>query len=463
MSYLHQTLLAAAVCFVFLGCDSTQTEPSATPDSGFAGSGGFGGMDGAGGEGGAGGVDVPPISFQQFLLDWYADYDQDQGTNYLENEGRFEGGLEFRLDNDVVNFDRWSDVAYGPHGVRTMMDILLPSGVDSAPVVVFMHGGGFGSKDKSEIYTESRSQVAARYLAAGVAVASINYRFKRKVNCVRNSAACMTKLEPDWDCAGGADETECRLDVIYRDGARSIQYLRYRSEALNIDPDRIGAWGSSAGSQIVTWVGLVPDLAMAEHADPVLRESTRLRVIGHRNSQPTGASFLWPELVTFEQDGASCDQLTVWETLAEVEGETAYNESMQLDMADVNDAERTLHQHARDLIRVVDFLAAMDAEAPPFITTSPVDDFSCEELSQLGEAANATGATSDDINRFTGKMLHHPRMAATLHERCEAQGLSSCNIVTAFQDTYTGIPVDASNAGYKKDEDKIRQFMIETL
>ena len=49
----------------------------------------------------------------------------------------------------------------------------------------------------------------------------------------------------------------------------------------------------------------VPDLAMAEHADPVLRESTRLQVVGHRNSHmPTGASFLWSDLVTFEQDGA---------------------------------------------------------------------------------------------------------------------------------------------------------------
>ena len=121
----------------------------------------------------------------------------------------------------------------------------------------------------------------------------------------------------------------------------------------------------------------------------------------------------------------SCDQLAVWETLAEVEGETGYNQAMQLEMADVHDSERALHQHAQNLIRVVDFRNAMDAEDPPFITTSPVRDLSCEELTELGEAASATGATSEVISSFTGKMVHHPRrMSTTLYERCVEQGLS---------------------------------------
>ena len=408
-------------------------------------------------------VDVPPVSFQQFLLDWYVDYDQGQSTAYLEDEGTLEEGLSFSLDSDVVNFDKWSDVAYGPHGVRTMMDIYLPAGVNSAPVVVFVHGGGFGSKDKSEINTDSRWLVAARYLKAGVAVASINYRFKRKVDCEVDSTACVTQVDPDWNCAGVANETGCRLDVIYRDGARAIQYLRYRSEEFNIDPDRIGAWGSSAGSQIVAWIGFVPDLAMPEHPDPVLRESTRLQVIGHRNSQVSGASFLWLNYVTFEQDGTSCDQVAVWEALAEVKGATGYNDSMQLAMVDVNDPERALHQHAQDLTRVVHFIDAMDSEDPPFITTSPVQDYSCEELTALGAAANATNATPEAINFFNGKMVHHPRMSEPLYERCVERGLSSCDIITAFEDSYTEIPVGTPNAGYRSDEDKLRQYMIENL
>lgn len=414
-------------------------------------------------------VDAPPVSFQEFLLDWYADYDQGEGTDYLSDEGTLEEGLSFPVDSGVVHFDRWSDVAYGPHGLRTMMDIYLPAGVDSAPVVVFIHGGGFGSKDKSEITLDSahidepRSVVAARYLEAGFAVASINYRFKRKVDCETYPDACETIVDPSWDCAGAADETGCRLDVIYRDGARAIQYLRYRSEELSLDPDRIGAWGSSAGSQIVAWIGLVPDLAMSGHPDPVLRESTHLQAIGHRNSQVTGASFLWPDSITFKQDDDGCDQLSVWEMLAEANGERGYNEAMQLDMADVTDPGRALHQHAQDLTRVVHFLDALDAEDPPLITTSPVNDLSCEQLRALGEAATAPGATDDAITNFQGKMVHHPRMSEPLHQRCLEQGLSSCDIITAFEDSYTGIPVDASDAGFRSDEDWLRQYMIATL
>ena len=407
--------------------------------------------------------DAPPVSFQEFLLDWYADYDQGQGTDYLRNEGTLEEDLRFPLDGGMVNFDRWSDVAYGPHGERTTMDIYLPAGVEAAPVVVFMHGGGFGSKDKSEITTTSRAPVVGRYLREGFAVASINYRFKRKVDCELNPEVCTTRVEPEWDCAGGPDATGCRLDLIYRDGARAIQYLRYRSEALNLDPDRIGAWGSSAGSQIVAWIGLMPDLAMPGHADPVLRESTRLQAIGHRNSQVTGASFLWPDYISFERDDSSCDDISVWEELAVLNGETGYNESLQLEMVDVNDSERALHQHAQDLIRVVHFFDAMDAEDPPFITTAPARDLSCEVLAEAGEVANAGEATVDEINYFQGKMLHHPRMSEPLYDRCVEQGLPLCEIITDFEDSYSGIPVDDANAAYRSDEDWLRQFMIETL
>jgi len=153
----------------------------------------------------------------------------------------------------------------------------------------------------------------------------------------------------------------------------------------------------------------------------------------------------------------------VWETLAQVSGETGYLEAMQLEVADVNDPERALHRHVQDLVLVVDYLNAMDSEDPPFITTSPVRDYSCEELTALGEAASATDATERDIGAFTGKMVHHPRMSEPLYEQCVAAGLSSCNIITAYDDSYSGIPVGDSNAAYTSDEDWIREYMLETL
>ena len=99
------------------------------------------------------------------------------------------------------------------------MDILLPIGVDSAPIVVFIHGGGFGSKDKSDI--ESRFRVAVRYLEAGFAVASIKLSLQAE-DKLRTEFSSVRDSDKQWsqtlDCAGMATETGCRLDVIYRDG-----------------------------------------------------------------------------------------------------------------------------------------------------------------------------------------------------------------------------------------------------
>lgn len=371
--------------------------------------------------------EAPPVSYQEFLLNWYADYDDGEGIDYLSQSDTWERDL-----GDDVKYDALLDAAYGPHGERTTMDVYIPAGAESAPVVMFVHGGGFRSKDKDDVLDKGRLPIVGRFLEEGFAVASINYRF-------RSDGLEDTETDPDWDCPGTLDDG-CRLDVIYRDGARAVQYLRYRSEELNIDPDRIGAWGRSAGSQIVTWVGLVPDLAMANHEDPVLQQSTRLQAIGHTNSQATGPSHLWPALITFPQTTEDCDPLDLWDRLAEFNGETGYNQSLQSTIADLDSAA------GQDLMRVVDFLEAMDADDPPFITTSPVEDLTCEELTALSD------------KDLSGKMLHHPRHGEPLYERCQDEGLQTCEKVTAVEDTFS----ETSDA-YQNDEEQLRLFMIDTL
>ena len=399
-----------------------------------------------------------PPTFQEFLLDWYADYDANQDTSYLLDTGTVQRNLEFDLGGgETLLFDKISDAHYGPHGVRTTMDIYSPVGITSAPAVVFVHGGGFASKSKENAIEGGRASVVASYVDAGYVVASINYRFRRQVNC-DPPTVCETVVTPDWDCAGGADETGCRLDVIYRDGARAIQYLRHRSDELNIDPNRIGAWGSSAGSQIVAWVGLVPDLAVAGHPDPVLRQSTRIQAIGHRNSQATGPSYEWPFLVEFDsQQGSNCDQDALWVMLAEVKGETRYSQSLQLEADDAEQSTNPNHQHALDLERVVSYLDAMDSSDPPFITSSPVGDVSCEALTVLGEAATQTDASDDEVSDFQGKMLHHPRHGAPLYEECLVAGLPSCDIANAVEFSMSG------SFAEKNDELWVRDFMLDHL
>ena len=86
-----------------------------------------------------------------------------------------------------------------------------------------------------------------------------------------------------------------------------IQYLRYASDLHNIDPERIGLWGSSAGGQIALWIATVPDLAMTDHPDPVLQQSTRVRAVGHSTSQVSALLSDWPALLDFSDN--------LWESL----------------------------------------------------------------------------------------------------------------------------------------------------
>jgi hypothetical protein len=60
------------------------------------------------------------------------------------------------------------------------------------------------------------------------------------------------------------------------DCARAIQYFRYHASELNIDPNKIGGSGSSAGALTSFWLGFHDDLADPTNEDPILRMSTRL-------------------------------------------------------------------------------------------------------------------------------------------------------------------------------------------
>jgi acetyl esterase/lipase len=62
-----------------------------------------------------------------------------------------------------------------------------------------------------------------------------------------------------------------------QDCARGLQTIRHRAEEFNIDPERIGLMGGSAGSGISQWLAFHEDLAEPHSPDPVSRQSTRVR------------------------------------------------------------------------------------------------------------------------------------------------------------------------------------------
>ncbi|WP_051633404.1 alpha/beta hydrolase [Thermonema rossianum] len=144
------------------------------------------------------------------------------------------------------------DIPYDTHRLTTF-DIFLPESNAPTACVVYIHGGGFSSGDKSWIYEseELREDVRA-FLRAGVAVATINYRL----------------LE--------SNEKE-GVRKCLNDAKRALQFMRYHHRALNLDKEKFVLCGSSAGGGIALWLATNDDLQEVNHSDPVLRESSRVK------------------------------------------------------------------------------------------------------------------------------------------------------------------------------------------
>ncbi len=97
----------------------------------------------------------------------------------------------------------------------------------NAPLVIFVHGGGWKRGDKNNATGSSK---APHYLEQGYAFASINYR-----------------LVP-----------EATVEQQAADVASSIAYLREHAQRLGIDPKRVVLMGHSAGAHLSALVGTDP-------------------------------------------------------------------------------------------------------------------------------------------------------------------------------------------------------------
>jgi len=152
----------------------------------------------------------------------------------------------------------YSSVSYGPFQ-RNLLDFWQVGTDGPAPLVVFIHGGGFSSGDKSQAIRAANMGYLNQCLENGVSFAAINYRFKAD------------------DC----------IDTILFDIARAIQFLRFKAGDWKINKQKVAAYGGSAGGGASLWLACHDDLADPSNPDPVLRESTRLTVAGHLAGQAT--------------------------------------------------------------------------------------------------------------------------------------------------------------------------------
>jgi acetyl esterase/lipase len=138
------------------------------------------------------------------------------------------------------------NVTYGKHP-RQVLDFYQAKSDRSTPVVFYIHGGGWQAGDK-----KTNPQP---FLAKGISVVAINYRY------VKN---------------GVEDKVVPPVKAPLEDAARALQFVRSKSTEWNLDKNRIGATGGSAGGCSSLWLAFHDDMADPNSKDPVARESTRL-------------------------------------------------------------------------------------------------------------------------------------------------------------------------------------------
>jgi acetyl esterase/lipase len=139
-----------------------------------------------------------------------------------------------------------TNVPYGKHP-RQVLDFYPAPSDKPTPVVLYIHGGGWRNGDK-KINPQ-------RYLDNGISVVAINYRFVQH---------------------GEEENVVPPVQAPLYDAARALQFIRSKAKEWNLDKERIGATGGSAGACTSLWLAFHDDLAKPDSDDPIARESTRL-------------------------------------------------------------------------------------------------------------------------------------------------------------------------------------------
>lgn len=149
-----------------------------------------------------------------------------------------------------------ANVRYGEFE-RDVFDFWQAKSDKPTPLLFFIHGGGWMGGDKAGIAVEP-------FLKEGISVASINYRYISQ-----------------------AQDVVPPVKAPLHDAARALQHVRSKAVEWNIDKDRIGASGGSAGACSSLWLAFHPDMADPKSSDPIARESTRLWTAAVNGAQTT--------------------------------------------------------------------------------------------------------------------------------------------------------------------------------
>lgn len=153
------------------------------------------------------------------------------------------------------------EISYGPHP-KQVMTFWKAESKEPTPLVFFIHGGGWQAGNRKG---GMATWVPAMH-KKGISVVSIEYRFIEEAI---------------------ADGVEPPVKGCLHDAARALQFVRSKAAEWNIDKNRIGASGGSAGACTSLWLAFHDDLADPNSSDPVARESSRLTCAAVTGAQTT--------------------------------------------------------------------------------------------------------------------------------------------------------------------------------
>lgn len=127
------------------------------------------------------------------------------------------------------------DVSYATLSPSQKLDLYLPATGDGPfPLVVWIHGGGFSGGNKSLAANSAARQLTAK----GFAIASLEYR----------------------------RSGEALFPAAVLDLKGAVRHLRANAALYGIAPEKIGAWGSSAGGHLASFLGVTGGVAEFEDA-----------------------------------------------------------------------------------------------------------------------------------------------------------------------------------------------------
>ena len=151
---------------------------------------------------------------------------------------------------DTVRLE--SDVAYLPADRKEKADLYFPKTIAKGarlPAVLIIHGGGFNDGDKAK---SREVNYGVNVALKGYVGMSINYKLRKmegQVTWPQNLHDCKT----------------------------AVRWLRRNAERLNIDPDRIGVMGSSAGGNLATMLALTRPSDGLDPAGPYAEFSSSVK------------------------------------------------------------------------------------------------------------------------------------------------------------------------------------------